>query len=866
MTVKYIFSQKQINCIALLLIGIMMIFVLSSGWSIKQSVRKEQGSESVQLKFQRSSQTLSDTSDYLTDEVRKFVVTGELKYMKNYWQEVREKKTREAAIASFQSSDIPSRELQLLKTAKNNSDLLILTEIRAMKLAAVSYNIQKNRLDPSVRGYVLNVEDKQLGQAEAGRRAAELVFGTEYESEKSVILSAISEFQQHLDRRLRKNLYEARKQTGRTVEYQAAALSAAFSFISAVLFSFYRFSVSPILEHTSRIRHMGEKRNKSLLTVKGTRELRIFAEKFNQVYDSFLKAGDEKSRFFSNISHEIRTPLNSIIGYEVLMRDTQLTERQEQYLDIMKDSSETLLNLINQILDISKVESGKMRIEEEHFKSRDFFSGILDMFLYGVKNKQVLLSLSVDDTVPDTLYADAGKLRQILLNLLSNSLKFTDEGEIHVQAGFRETVKDLPVLIVSVADTGCGIRREDLQRIFQAFEQSGETAGRLYGGTGLGLTISKSMAEVLGGKLTVQSKENKGSCFTLEIPVKKGKAPVSAGSEKNPWTAQGQALTLLQGKKVLLVEDNAVNQKMEAELLKKFGLHVTCASRGRDAIRMAQDEKYDMIFMDIRMKPLDGFQTAKEILYTTKNFDTFVAAMTADVESATIQRIFREGMKGFLPKPFSLAQLEKILLLSCRAGSDEVEKYQPVTESKNSLLNMEDRIEELGTSLYEQLLIMFLKQHQTEFSSLSPELSERQFLHLIHTLKGVSGNIGAEVLQHKLYLLEQKLKRADLKPNQTGSDISDIKLCYEKTRKEILKYLQDACQEEENVMEGFELDTFITYLRDADMEALEIYEKHTSQILNFVDPKQTKKFEASMECCDFIKAYECLEEGMMTDV
>ena len=137
MTVKYIFSQKQINCIALLLIGIMMIFVLSSGWSIKQSVRKEQGSESVQLKFQRSSQTLSDTSDYLTDEVRKFVVTGELKYMKNYWQEVREKKTRESAIASFQSSDIPSRELQLLKTAKNNSDLLIMTEIRAMKLAGI---------------------------------------------------------------------------------------------------------------------------------------------------------------------------------------------------------------------------------------------------------------------------------------------------------------------------------------------------------------------------------------------------------------------------------------------------------------------------------------------------------------------------------------------------------------------------------------------------------------------------------------------------------------------------------------------------------------------------------------------------------
>lgn len=867
MTHKYSFSQKQINGIALLLLGIMMTFILFSGYSIKQSVRQEQASESIQLQFQKSSQKLSDASDYLTEEVRKFVVTGNPNYMERYWKEVNKTKSREEAISSFSASSLPVRELQLLKTAKNNSDLLISTEIRAMKLASYSHDVPKDRMEPAVKNYVLNVADQQLGKDQAGKLAANLVFGSEYESQKTIISGSIKEFQQHMDSRLKRRLYQARNRTGQAVEYQTAALSVSFFFVAAVLFIFYRFSVSPILEHTAKIRTMGDKVPPVFLSVKGSRELRVFAQKFNQMYEGLLKAGNEKSRFFSNMSHEIRTPLNSIVGYEILMRDTKLTRKQEQYLDIMREASETLLNLINQILDISKYESGKMKKEERDFPSREFFQGILDMFRYRINDNKVALNLTVKEEVPWILRTDSGKLRQILLNLLSNSMKFTEEGEIHVCVSISQSPGQELLLRVSVSDTGIGIRKEDLSRIFQAFEQSAEVSGQTGRGTGLGLTISKDMAEFLGGTLRAESKEGSGSRFILEIPVHRismSGTECFAGRKQQERKAD---LSLLNGRKVLLIEDNDVNRMMAEELLKKFGLHIHTASRGRDAIRLAQEEKYDVIFMDIRMKPLDGFQTAKEILYATKNYDTSIIAMTADVESSTIQRIFREGMQGFLPKPFSMSQLQKALLDSF--GILTKEQVPVLEERKTSVcLNADGRTAELGAPLYKQLVSMFITHHEKEFLILNQELPHKQLLHLLHTLKGVSGNIGAELLQEKLILLEKDLNHQNLGKEEKEQNISDIKSCYNQTKKAIIAYL-DTVETKPIICPSqlFDKKKFVELMESSDLEAAEMYEKHTSLVLSLVMPLQRDTFRQAMESYDFQQALNFLsEEEEDTDV
>lgn len=862
MTVKYIFTQKQINTAAVLVLGIMVAFVLSSGWSIRQSVRKEQDAESGQLRFQSSSQKLSDASDYLTDEVRKFVVTGNLGYMKKYWKEVKITRSREKAMEAFDTSAIPEKELKLLKTAKNNSDLLISTEQRAMKLAAYSQQIPENKLDPEVRNYVLNVEDQKLSKKEAGVRAAKLVFGKDYEDDKTVISGCIKEFQQRMDRLLKNHLYEARTHTGLAVSSQTVVLSAAFVFVAAAMFFFYRLSVSPVLEHTSKIRHIEEKDTGPVLSVRGSRELRTFAEKFNQMYEKLITAGNEKSRFFSNMSHEIRTPLNSILGYETLMRDTDLSDKQEQYLDIMEEASETLLNLINQILDISKLESGKMKLEEETMRTREFFSGILDMFRYQADNKHLRLELSVDDTVPEILRADVGKLRQILLNLLSNSFKFTEEGKILL--GIKASAgagKDL-LLTVSVSDTGSGIKKQDLSRIFQPFEQSGEPDGHFYGGTGLGLAISRNLAHFLGGSLEAESCEREGACFTLKLPVRKGEKSASGNHEKSPAAGREQKLALLKGRKVLLVEDNDVNRRMEGELLRKYGLITSSASRGREAVRLCQDEKFDIIFMDIRMKPLDGFQTAKEILYATKNFDTYIAAMTADVETCTIQRIYREGMKGFLAKPFSSAQLEDLLLHTCGIVLKENE-CNPMDKKKICLLDTSDRISDVGIRLYDELLSMFLEQHEEEFFTLSFKFTKKKLLHRLHTLKGVSGNVGASILQQKLATLEQKLKEDANTEKETGKAISEIQECFRQTKKAILTYKKGAGSYDPTVQtEEFRPDHFLMLLEEGNLDAWEVYETHSTRILSLMDAGQSEKFCSAMDCYDFERALKYFKEGM----
>ncbi|MBS7007314.1 ATP-binding protein [Anaerostipes sp.] len=862
MTSNYIFSQKQINTAAVIVLGLMVAFVLSSGWSIRQSVQKEQDAESGQLRFQNSSQKLSDTSDYLTEEVRKFVVTGKLTYMKNYWREVKITKSREKAMEAFDASSVPAKEIQLLKTAKNNSDLLISTEQRAMKLAAYSHRIPEEMLNPEIQNYVLNVEDKKLNRKMAGVLASELVFGKEYENEKDVIASAINEFQQRMDHKLKNRLYEARIRTGLAVNSQTAVLGSAFIFVAAAMFLFYRLSVAPVLEYTSKIRHIEETDTESVLPVKGSRELRIFAERFNQMYERLSAAGKEKSRFFSNMSHEIRTPLSSVLGYEMLMRDTDLSEKQEQYLDIMEQASETLLNLINQILDISKLESGKMKWEYETVKTREFFSGILDMFRYHAKNKNLLLRISIDDAVPETLCIDAGKLRQILLNLLSNSFKFTREGEIMLRIKASESAGEKFFLEASVSDTGCGIKKQDLARIFQPFEQSGEPDGHFYGGTGLGLTISRNLAHFLKGTLEAESNEGKGSCFTLTIPINKGEIPELKSCGKSPDSEKKQLLFQLKGKRVLLVEDNDVNRKMEEELLKKYGLTAFSVSRGRDAVRMCQDEKFDIIFMDIRMKPLDGFQTAKEILYATKNFDTFTAAMTADVESATLQRIFQEGMKGFLPKPFSSVQLENILLQAFRPDCPQQEK--PQTDKKDlSLLDTQERITEIGHALYNQLLSMFLTQHEKEFYSLTPKLSQEKLLHCLHTLKGVSGNIGARLLRKKLAALEQQLKEDTITDKKTEKAISEIQDCFKQTKEAILTYKESAASENLPLpSEEFRADKFLKLLEESDLAASEIYEAHKPYILGLMSSGQKEKFSSAMDCYDFEKAVKYFKEGM----
>ncbi|MCE3297133.1 MAG: hypothetical protein K0R65_2847 [Crocinitomicaceae bacterium] len=362
----------------------------------------------------------------------------------------------------------------------------------------------------------------------------------------------------------------------------------------------------------------------------------------------------QKEIFLTNMSHEIRTPMNAIVGFTTLLGDTALTKEQEDYLDSIRIASGNLLHIINDILDLSKIQAGHINFETLDFKPAEILEGLSKVHSPEISSKGLKLAVSLADNVPSYVKGDPLRLRQVLTNLLGNAIKFSDRGTISIQVEKEEENGDELTLAFTVSDQGIGIDADKLPFIFDRFTQADFDTNRLYGGTGLGLNISKSLIEQQNGAISVESRKNEGTTFRFRIPFKKSEIQETSESVS---VNKGNKTTAVSSLKILLVEDNMLNQKLALRVMKDFGYHLDTAVNGREALEKLRDNTYDLILMDLQMPELDGYQTT-QILRRDFKLTTPIIAMTAHSLAGERDKCLEAGMNDYISKPFKFDQLK----------------------------------------------------------------------------------------------------------------------------------------------------------------------------------------------------------------
>lgn len=381
-----------------------------------------------------------------------------------------------------------------------------------------------------------------------------------------------------------------------------------------------------------------------------------------------------KQQFLSNMSHEIRTPMNAIIGFTKVVLRTELTSKQKEYLTAIKISGNALIVLINDILDLAKVDAGKMTFEQTPFKMASSISAMLHLFEPKMEEKNLQLIREYDDRIPDVLVGDPVRLHQIILNLVSNAVKFTSKGKIIVRVVLLEEDAEKVTIEFSVADTGIGIAENKIEKIFGNFQQASSGTGRLYGGTGLGLAIVKQLVEPQGGRVHVKSKLDEGSVFSFSLSFLKTKAKAEA-EEGGILDVGGEIKDI----KVLVVEDMALNQLLMKTLLDDFGFERDIAANGKIAIEKLNEKTYDIILMDLQMPEMNGFEATEHIRNKMKSKIPIIA-LTADVTTVDLEKCKAVGMNDYIAKPVDERLLYNKIVGLVKKPSSSVEQKEIIDQ------------------------------------------------------------------------------------------------------------------------------------------------------------------------------------------
>ena len=376
-------------------------------------------------------------------------------------------------------------------------------------------------------------------------------------------------------------------------------------------------------------------------------EAKSKAEEATRTAEDAMKA---KQQFLSNMSHEIRTPMNAIIGFTRVILKTDLSDKQKEYLNAIKLSGDTLIALINDILDLAKVDAGKMIFEKKPFKMAVSITSMLQLFDTKIQEKNLKLVINYDKKIPDVLLGDSIRLHQIILNLVSNAVKFTSEGKIAVNINLLFEDEDKVIIEFEVTDSGIGIPEDNIDLIFENFQQATNGTSSLYGGTGLGLAIVKQLVTSQGGSIRVKSKINEGSTFSFTLPFQKTKNAAELDTNPNELHISPKNI------KVLVVEDMALNQLLMKTILDDFGFERDIAENGKIAIEMLQTKSYDIILMDLQMPVMNGFEATKYIR-STLNLNIPIIALTADVTTVDLEKCKAVEMNDYIAKPID----EKLL-------------------------------------------------------------------------------------------------------------------------------------------------------------------------------------------------------------
>ncbi len=394
--------------------------------------------------------------------------------------------------------------------------------------------------------------------------------------------------------------------------------------------------------------------------IKKSEELKIKNQQLNKALKTSEDAAKTKAQFLANMSHEIRTPMNGVIATADILNDMDLKTEQKELVNIIQESGNLLLKIINDILDFSKIEVGKMDIQNISFNLIESIENIIDIFKISSKEKKIEMLTFIDSRIKMNIFGDDIRINQILINLIGNAIKFTNEGEVVLKIDLIEDAENYYTIKFAIEDSGIGISIEKQKIIFEAFTQENGSTTRLYGGTGLGTTISKMLVDLMGGKIGLESpnpnnKINKnGSIFFFILKLKKDKTFIKQENLDSTYN-----LANIKKIKILIAEDNIVNQKILLSVLKQIKLNAEIANNGQEVLDKLANEKFDLVFMDIQMPILDGIKTVE--IMRKKNDNTLVIAMTANAMNEDKDMCINAGMNDYISKPFKKDDLYKLL-------------------------------------------------------------------------------------------------------------------------------------------------------------------------------------------------------------
>jgi two-component system sensor histidine kinase BarA len=488
-------------------------------------------------------------------------------------------------------------------------------------------------------------------------------------------------------------------------------------------------------------------------------------------------ASNAKSEFLANVSHEIRNPLNGVLGFIKLLFKTDLSQQQDGYLHTIDVSAKNLLRIISDLLDLSRIEAGKMSLDYKVFSVREMLSDIISLHMPAVTEKNLQLNLEVDEQLPDFEEGDPVRIGQVLSNLIGNAIKFTDKGEIKVCCIVRENVKHRLVLEFTVSDTGQGIELEHQRSVYDSFFQVDGSTRRHYGGVGLGLAIAKKLIEMMGGKINLQSIPGKGTTVTFSVVLTTSPVKSTNNSVDNEAISGLGKMVLFDGvMRVLVVDDNEINRNLSSILMTGYGVEVDQADSAYSALEKVERNKYDLILMDVHMPRMDGIEATREIRGLGKlNQDTPIVALTADIVADRRKHFLEAGMNDYLAKPIEEHALLSIFLKWCpdkaKPGSllvktpiktlDESGVDEPPT--LDSTLGI--RYASMKESVWKKSLSLLMGKLHNELGELGKLLEHENRVEIAATAHGIKGSAnycGAVALANAAELLEKTAAEADM--------------------------------------------------------------------------------------------------------
>jgi len=486
-----------------------------------------------------------------------------------------------------------------------------------------------------------------------------------------------------------------------------------------------------------------------------------------------------KSLFLAKVTHELRTPMNGILGMTSVLMDTELDEKQKRTLRIVKHSGETLLNIINDILDWSKLETGKLRLDRVSFSLEEVVNNVYDLLYYSAANKGIELKLNLTHDIPQKVLGDPIRLQQVLVNIVSNGIKFTEEGFVEISVIKIKEVQNKVIIRFDIRDTGVGIPSDKIEKLFKSFSQIDDNLTRKYGGTGLGLYISKEIVDMMGGEIYCESTVGEGSVFHFTIPFEISDGMQEEKTAKAKTISEVSSIYSDLSLNLLIIEDSYINQEVIKEALNSTNCRYKVAENGKIGVYYYSNEKFDAVLLDIQMPEMDGFETIKALLeIEAKNSleHTPIIALTAHDDDETIEAIKEAGFDYIITKPIDWENFFEVLI-----------KYSPnITNNTIDVTKLLVSINH-NKALLNKLIKYFIENSPVQINNLEKAILENdleQVDRISHKLKSEVGNFGAE----KAINILSEINR--LSRNNTNRNLGKLFRIFREEINKVIQYLE----------------------------------------------------------------------------